>query len=215
MNGGGFAPPGGTGMLPRDAAHTGPLPALAMPESSDEQLMLAYRDGDAGAFDVLYERHGKRLFRFLLRQCGQRHVAEELLQETWMRVIQARGRYEHRARFTTWLFRIAHNLLIDHYRRGNPGLPASFEGAPVCDPPDPDGRAQPERAAAGRQAADALLALIDGLPAAQREAFLMREEGGLSLEEIAEATGVGRETAKSRLRYAVSALRSGLQEYRE
>lgn len=180
-------------------------------EPSDEQLMLAYRDGDAAAFDTLYDRHKGRLYRYLVRQC-QRPVAEELFQETWLKLLRARKRYEPRARFTTYLFHIAHNLLIDHYRRGNPGLPQSYDDE-TTELPGHDGPGQPESRAADRQAAGRLLELIDALPDAQREAFLMREEGGLSLEEIAEATGVGRETAKSRLRYAVKALRGGMKEF--
>ncbi|MGA8261932.1 MAG: RNA polymerase sigma factor [Arenicellales bacterium] len=184
-----------------------------MPDPTDEDLMLAYRAGSAAAFDTLYERHKGRLYRHLLRQCGERPLAEELFQETWMKLIKARKRYEPRARFTTWLFHIAHNLLIDHYRRGNPGLPASFDESTTVDDPPANGRTEPEREAAARQATGRLLDLIADLPEAQREAFLMREEGGLSLEAIAEATGVGRETAKSRLRYAVAALRRGMQEF--
>ena len=175
--------------------------------------MLDYRAGNAAAFDTLYERHKGRLYRHLLRQCGDRPLAEELFQETWMKLIKARKRYEPRAKFTTWLFHIAHNLLIDQYRRGNPGLPASFDDpAPAEDPPA-NGRTEPERETAVRQAAGRLLDLVATLPEAQREAFLMREEGGLSLEAIAEATGVGRETVKSRLRYAVATLRRGMQEF--
>jgi RNA polymerase sigma-70 factor (ECF subfamily) len=184
-------------------------------ETSDEQLMLAYRDGDAAAFDTLYDRHKGRLYRYLVRQCGGPAPAEELFQETWMKLIKARSRYTVRARFTTYLFHIAHNLLIDHYRRGNPGLPESYDENGAPEPADHGGRDEPERRATTRQATGRLLALIDRLPAAQRETFLMREEGGLSLEEIASATGVGRETAKSRLRYALQSLRQGMAGYHE
>src|SRR5687767_15957836 len=78
--------------------------------------MLAYRSGDARAFETLYRRHRGALFRFILRSLKQRAVAEELFQEAWMRVVEARGRYEAQARFTTWLYTIAHNLLVDHWR---------------------------------------------------------------------------------------------------
>jgi len=211
---------GGPGILARTYRGAPLRGALAViqvmsKEITDEQLMLAYRDGDAEAFDTLYDRHKGRLYRYLFRQCGQRALAEELSQDTWLKLIKARERYETRARFTTYLFHIAHNLLIDHYRRGNPGMPASYDESEHPEPVDHDGRAQPERQAATRQAGDRLLALIDELPEAQREAFLMREEGGLFLAEIAEATGVGQETAKSRLRYAVKALRNGMRGYQE
>jgi len=83
---------------------------------TDETLMLAYRDGDAMAFEVLYGRHRGRLYRYLLHQCGRREQADELFQEIWMSVIRARSGYEVSAKFTTWLFRIAHNRLIDGFR---------------------------------------------------------------------------------------------------
>src|SRR5678816_3448550 len=86
-------------------------------EAPDEELMLAYRDGDAGAFETLYARHRGALYRFVLRSIKDRAIAEELFQEAWIRVIEARERYAPRARFKTWLYTIAHNLLVDHWRR--------------------------------------------------------------------------------------------------
>lgn len=86
-------------------------------EAPDEQLMLAYREGDAGAFETLYKRHRGALYRFVLRAVRQKASAEELYQEAWIRVIEARGRYTPQARFTTWLYTIAHNLLVDHWRK--------------------------------------------------------------------------------------------------
>src|SRR5260221_10697642 len=86
-------------------------------EASDEELMLAYRDGNPGAFDTLYARHKGGLFRYVLRGVKIRAVAEELYQEIWIRVIEARERYAPSARFTTWLYTIAHNRLVDHWRR--------------------------------------------------------------------------------------------------
>src|SRR5215212_6752979 len=88
-----------------------------MAEVPDEQLMAAYRGGDARAFETLYARHRARLFRFVLRSIKARAVAEELFQEIWMRVIEARATYTPKARFTTWLFTIAHNRLVDHWRK--------------------------------------------------------------------------------------------------
>jgi len=86
-------------------------------EAGDEQLMLAYREGDAGAFEQLYQRHKGRLFRFVLRSIRDRAIAEELYQEIWMRAIEARGRYEVQAKFTTWIYTIAHHRLVDHWRK--------------------------------------------------------------------------------------------------
>ena len=179
--------------------------------------MLAYRDGAAAAFEALYARHRGRLFRYLLHQCGRREEADEMFQEIWMSVIRARGGYEVSAKFTTWLYRIAHNRLIDGFRAR--GRLAEFEvdaANAEGDPPDcpaPAG-AQPERLLERAQLAARLLAAVEALPAPQREAFLLATEGGLSVEEIGNATGAGFETAKSRLRYAYARLRSELGDLR-
>jgi RNA polymerase sigma-70 factor (ECF subfamily) len=182
----------------------------------DEELMLSYRDGDAGAFDVLYSRHKGGVYRYLLRQCREAAVAEELFQDVWMNLIRARAGYTVQAKFTTWLYRLAHNRLVDHYRKTSPAVLVSIEeeeGEAVHELPD--GRERPaDEALDARRHAARLLELIAGLPEAQREAFLMQQEGGMSVEEIAQATGVTRETAKSRLRYAVSKLKQGMGVWR-
>jgi RNA polymerase sigma-70 factor (ECF subfamily) len=180
----------------------------------DEALMLRYRAGDAQAFEMLYARHRTGLFRFLRRQCASAAVAEELYQEAWMRAIDARHRYEPRARFTTWLFTIAHNLLTDHYRRiGRRPVEAPLDGEDG-DLPDSldDPAAQPPAMFDRKRIAARLIEAIEALPDAQREAFLLQQEAGLSVPEIAAATGVGFETAKSRLRYALTRLREALAD---
>lgn len=186
-----------------------------MANATDEELMLAYKAGDARAFEVLYTRHKDSLYRYLLRQCRVAAVAEELFQDAWMSLIRARERYEPRAKLTTYLYRIAHNHLIDYYRRQSSGVPISYEDDPEELTLDQLSEA-PLREAAheldARRQVRQLLALIDELPESQREAFLLREEGGLSVEEIADATGVTMETAKSRLRYAVEKLRLGMRQ---
>lgn len=183
---------------------------------SDEALMLAYRGGDAAAFEALYRRWRGRLYRYLLRQCGAAAQADELFQDIWLKVVNARRGYEAAAKFSTWLFRIAHNRLIDHYRAQGRVAIASYDD----DPEDADrvaalpasAAAQPERLLERKALAQELVRHIEALPAAQRETFLLSEEGELTLEEIAAATGVSRETAKSRLRYAVNKLRSALKD---
>ena len=179
---------------------------------SDEGLMLAFGRGEAAAFDRLYARHKGALFRYLKRQCGNAATAEELFQDIWLSVVNARERYVVSAKFTTWLFRLAHNRLIDHYRRSGrmPESYASGDDDPAADIVD-ERQVPVERQLAAQRQCERLLELVDALPAAQREAFLLREEAGLSLSDIAATTGTGMETAKSRLRYAVSALRKGLQ----
>lgn len=180
-------------------------------DTGDEALMLAYRDGDAAAFDRLYDRHRGGVYRYLLRQCRNAALADELFQDVWMNLIRARAGYTVQAKFTTWLYRIAHNRLIDHFRRHD-GAAVSLDDdtLPALDEPEAPRSAQPEAQAEARQQAARLLVLLDELPQEQREAFVLQQEGGLSVEDIAEATGVNRETAKSRLRYAIARLRRGM-----
>src|SRR3954470_21978321 len=173
-------------------------------EAPDEQLMLAYRDGDAAAFEKLYARHRARLYRFVLRSVKSRAIGEELFQEIWLRVIEARGRYTPQARFTTWLYTIAHNHLVDHWRKRGLTLVA-LEGdeAPGASP-DPAEQAQ------ARQSLERFAAALEALPPPQREAVLLHEEGELSVADIAAATGTNEEAAKSRLRYAVAKLKAAM-----
>lgn len=169
--------------------------------------MLRYQDGHAASFEELYDRHRGPLYRYFARQAARAYV-DDLFQETWLRVIRARADYRHEASFGAYLYRIAHNVLVDHYRReGRLARPVAVE-AP--DPPDPavgpDGQYE-------RQALrSAFVAALETLPVEQREAFLLHEEAGLTLEQIATVVGTGRETIKSRLRYAVARLRETLGE---
>jgi RNA polymerase sigma factor (sigma-70 family) len=175
----------------------------------DEELMLAYRSGDAAAFDLLYARHKGAVFRYLRRQTGAAALTEELVQDVWLRLIDARASYEPRAKFTTWLYTIAHNRLMGYFQSASCAHLISYDGhAPeevVSAEPRPDEQLVRKRHAAR------MLAAIEALPAAQREAFLLQQEGELSVEEIAAATSASRETAKSRLRYAVAKLRERLR----
>jgi RNA polymerase sigma-70 factor (ECF subfamily) len=182
--------------------------------SSDEELMMRFADGDAAAFDALYTRHRGGVFRYLLRQCQNRATAEELFQDVWMNLVHARSRYRVQAKFATYLYTLAHNRLIDHFRRHK-----RLHLVPLVDEDnDPaqlqaSSALQPERGAQAREQAAQLLQLVAELPEVQREAFLLHEEGELSLDEIAQVTGVNRETVKSRLRYAMDKLREGMKDY--
>jgi RNA polymerase sigma-70 factor (ECF subfamily) len=174
-------------------------------EAPDEELMLAYREGDAGAFETLYKRHRGALYRFIVRSLRERGTAEELFQEAWIRVIEARGRYAPSARFTTWLYTIAHNLLVDHWRRkGLTLVELDADTAVAAD--------NPARQAEAREALARLMHALEDLPHAQREAFLLHEEAGLTVAEIAAVTGAGEEAAKSRLRYAMAKLKAAVDE---
>jgi len=184
--------------------------------ASDEYLMQAYRDGDATAFRLLYQRHRGGLYRFLLRQAGVHAVAEELFQDVWMNLIGARERYVPSARFATYLYRIAHNRLVDHFRRSaqRPGITAraTEDDADPIDLLEADPSEQPDAKFDAKTRLQRFSELLAALPSEQREAFVMHEESGLGVDEIAAATGVSFETAKSRLRYAITKLRRGLME---
>ena len=189
-------------------------------ERADEALMLAYARGQSTAFDVLYGRHRTHVYRYLLRHCGERAVADELMQDVWIRVIRARHEYAPTARFTTWLYTLAHHRLIDHWRASGLRSASSID----AEDSDDEGTAieilasradEPERRAANHEMAERLQVALHALPLSQRDAFLLQHESGLSLAEIAAVSNVGVETVKSRLRYAIAKLRESLRDVRE
>jgi RNA polymerase sigma factor (sigma-70 family) len=190
---------------------------------TDEGLMLAYGAGDAAAFETLYKRWRQNLYRFVVHQSRSGTVADELFQEIWLSVINARKQYEPTAKFTTWLFRIAHNRLVDHWRKIGRSveinesalLTEDDEGEAMAAQVAAPGEDQPERLLERKALATRIVAAIEALPALQGEAFMLAEEAGMTVEEIAGTTGVGHETAKSRLRYAFAKLRAELQNWKE
>jgi RNA polymerase sigma factor (sigma-70 family) len=182
-------------------------------EASDEDLMLSYREGDASAFDRLYARHKGPLYRFMLRSIKDRAVAEELYQEVWMRAIEARARYQPQAKFSTWLYTIAHNRMVDHWRKRGLSL-VSIVGTDSDDAFDPPASAaeDPLRKLEGREKLARFATALAGLPEAQREAFLLSEEADMTVADIALATGTNEEAAKSRLRYALKKLKQAVDD---
>ncbi len=185
-----------------------PMDAAVDPDAT---LMLAYARGDLAAFETLYARHRGMLYRFLLRSVRDPHRTDELFQETWSRVISARSRYQPQAKFSTWLLQIAHNLMIDGLRRQRPMAGSDEAEAALAQVASPD-REQPDQALSEFERRRNLQRAIDQLPREQRTVVLLRLEQELSLEEIAAVTGAGRETVKSRLRYAMTRLREVLSE---
>ncbi|MEO6263620.1 MAG: RNA polymerase sigma factor [Luteimonas sp.] len=184
--------------------------AVESTEASDETLMLAWAGGDVPAFEQLYSRHRGRLYRFLLRQLRDQALAEELFQDVWQRIIAARAGWKPDAPFGTWLYRIAHNRLADHWRALQYRPPAPADGDErAARIPDPD---TPERTLSEFEQRRRLQLALDELPEEQREVLLLRLEQDLTLDEIGAITGVGRETVKSRLRYAIDKLRARLSE---
>lgn len=181
-------------------------------DERDERLMLRFRKGDVRAFEVLVRRHRTPVFSFLLRLTGDRGRAEDLCQETFLKIVKASPAWEERARFRTWMFAIARNLAVDESRRAalRRAEPLGGEGAPAEAEPSPD--LAPDQAAEAALLRPKLEAALASLPAEQREVFLLREHAGLRFAEIAEVTGVPENTVKSRMRYALEALRARLEE---
>lgn len=177
-------------------------------EAGDDALMRAWTAGDVAAFETLYARHRERLHRFLLRQLRDPGLADEIFQDTWQRVVAAGADWRPDAPFATWLYRIARNRIADHWRarQHRPGAPDDADARTLLIE-DPDTPEQHVEALARQRA---LLRALDALPEEQREVVLLRLEQELALEEIGAITGVGRETVKSRLRYAMDKLRAAL-----
>src|SRR5882762_10044133 len=193
-------------------------------ERTDEELLAAYQQGDPGSFEDLLRRHRAPLFTFLLRMLGDRERAEDLAQETFLRIVKGAQAWEHRARFQTWLFTIARNLCVDQSRRDRFRRADSLDAqGPGDEPPMVDsvpGREiDPSRGAESALLRPvlqrALLALpVEHLPlldrkrkqpplqhrAEQREVFVLREQAGVPFREIAEMVGVNENTVKSRMR---------------
>jgi RNA polymerase sigma-70 factor, ECF subfamily len=187
-------------------------PVAVVPD--DATLMLRYRDGDVRAFELLYQRHKGALYRYLQRLCRSPEMANDLFQEVWSKVIASRDRYEPRAKFTTFLFHIAHNCAIDHFRRvGRPQERATLDVDALADELSGPAHVGPDAALAEAQLRTDFKRALDELPAEQRDVFLLYEESGLGLEDIGRITGVAMETAKSRLRYALGKLRGALRQH--
>jgi RNA polymerase sigma-70 factor (ECF subfamily) len=192
------------------------LRAMDFPDE-DASLMLRYRNGDGDAFAALYAQYKGPLYRYLLRHVRNAGSAADVFQEVWSRLIATRARYEPRAKFATYLFHIAHNCAIDFFRRDSNhkrAMPATDPDAPPPEPEVPEHQ-RPDKLAEFFEQQSALLVAVAALPQEQREAFLLHEETGLSIEEIARVTDVTAETAKSRLRYAVRKLKKSLSPAQE
>jgi RNA polymerase sigma factor (sigma-70 family) len=179
--------------------------------ADDAELLRAHGAGDAHAFARLYDRYDRQCFQFIRRTLGAAHAdaAEDLHQETWLAVSRNAGGFDaRRASFPAWLFTIARNKVWDHFRRQKVAVLASAgdDAAMMV----PDAGPTPLEQVESRELAQRLITAVEALPLEQRGAFVMFAHAGLSLAEIAQATGVAVETAKSRLRYARATLRRAL-----
>src|SRR5579859_5856077 len=191
---------------------------MSLSQESDAELMVRFARGDADAFENLYRRHESRVFRYLHRNVRDEAAANDLMQEVWLAVVRRAASYQPTAKFTTWLFTIAHHRMVDLIR--TTGRLQSLEadgadtpGAGLLDSLAADPKLEPPAEVQSQCEATALLNAVAQLPPDQRSAFLLQAEGDLSVEEIAAATGSSFETVKSRLRYARTKLRQLLWEY--
>jgi RNA polymerase sigma-70 factor, ECF subfamily len=184
-----------------------------MTADEDGELMVRYVRGDMRAFETLYRKFRGPLYRYLSRHTRDSEVANDLFQDVWSKLIASRDRYEPRAKFSTFIYRIAHNCFIDHYRRASTRFEKVRREEDDSEVQMPGPRTDhPDERLQYAQTLESFRAALSALPAEQRDVFLLYEESGLSLEEIGTITGVGMETAKSRLRYAVAKLRGALEE---
>jgi RNA polymerase sigma-70 factor (ECF subfamily) len=191
-------------------------------DDSDESLMLRYRDGDVRAFEVLVSRHRKPIYNFILRFVRDQEHAEDVMQETFLRLIKSADGYERQAKFTTWLYTIARNLCVDASRRAKHRKAASLDAPSSADEDAApliemmaDGQANVDRKAINRELAIRMRKAIDALPEEQREIFILREVSDLQFNEIAVIIGCPENTVKSRMRYALEKLREALEDYRD
>lgn len=176
----------------------------------DEALLERLRRRDPQAFRWLLDRYGGPLFTYLARRLNDRTAAEDLVSEVLVRVLRHIDRYQPRGRFSAWLFTIAHRLCLDYTERraAQPAFAGEEEARePVSREPGPEGEA------AGAELRERLGRALQGLPEEQREVFFLREYGGLSFAEIADAMDCPQSTALARMRYAVLKLRRELEGF--
>jgi RNA polymerase sigma-70 factor (ECF subfamily) len=196
----------------------------AREEVTDEVLMMRFQGGDRSAFAVLVRRHKTPLYNFIVRQIRVPQVAEDLVQDVFVKIVQNAADFKHEARFTTWAYAISRNVCIDHLRkmslRKHPSLDqpsrADEEGPTLGErTADTSPGAQVERAAIGGEMQARITRAVEHLPEEQREVFLLRELGHVPFKDIAEMTGVSENTVKSRMRYALERLQEALSEYED
>jgi RNA polymerase sigma factor (sigma-70 family) len=192
---------------------------MSLSQETDEDLMLRFGRGEAAAFEDLYRRHESRVFRYLHRNVRNEASANDLMQEVWFAVARSAQGYKPTAKFSTWLFTIAHNRMVDLIRASarvqslEAGEKTDSQGVSLLDSLAADAKLEPPAAVQSQDEAAALLRAVAQLPTEQRAAFLLQAEGDLSVEEIAAITESNFETVKSRLRYARAKLRQLLWEY--
>lgn len=184
-----------------------------MKKHSDEQLMLAFSQSDSSAaFEELYARHKDAVYRYYLRNVSNEATSQELFQDLWLKVINNKQKYQVKAKFTTWLYTLAHHRLVDWYRRNNLEKKAFVDNEK--DETQELGQIdwKPEDELQSKRLAKQLKQAIAELPAEQREVFILHQESALTFPQIAEMLQTGLEKIKSRYRYSIKKLRNALEK---
>jgi RNA polymerase sigma-70 factor (ECF subfamily) len=199
--------------------------AAVQGDATDEMLMVRYQRGERKAFAELVRRHNRPIYNFVLRQLRVPSIAEDVTQDVFMRLVQNAAEFKHEARFLTWLYTIARNLCIDQLRKlahrrhaslDQAAAPNDGDAKPLGDLlADPNPMTSAERSALSSEVGSSIVRAIEALPADQREVFLLREVASLPFRDIAEITGVGENTVKSRMRYALDRLKEALSDFEE
>jgi RNA polymerase sigma-70 factor (ECF subfamily) len=200
------------------------MPAVQS-DATDEMLMIRYQRGDRQAFAELVRRHGRRIYNFVLRQLRDANLAEDVTQQTFLRVVQSAAQFKNEARFSTWLYAIVRNLCVEQglerQQRRQATLDDEQPNAEQVDRPlselvaDSQRGASIERSAVSSQVGASIVRALEDLPDEQREVFLMREIANLSFDDIASITECPTDTVKSRMRYALNRLRDALSNFDE
>lgn len=182
---------------------------------SDSELVSMYMDGKESALSFLVERHRSRIFSYIMVRVHNRDLSDDIFQDTFIKVIKSlrKGKYNDEGKFLPWVLRIAHNLIIDHFRK-NKRMPvvAATDDFNVVDILTDD-EPHKEKSMIKEQIEDDLRKLIQELPEDQRKVLVMRHYCDLSFKEIAEVTGVSINTALGRMRYALINLRKMIEEH--
>ena len=181
----------------------------------DSVLVSDYIGGDEKSFEILISRHQQRIYNFIFSKVLDRDITEDVFQDTFIKVIKTlkKGKYNEEGKFLPWVMRIAHNLVIDHFRR-NKRMPTfkntdEFDIFSVLG----DGELNAEKLLVKEQILSVVRRLIDELPEDQREVLMMRMYKDMSFKEISENTDVSINTALGRMRYALINLRKLIEKY--
>lgn len=188
---------------------------MAKQEYSDQQLIKEYLNGNTTSIERLINRYKDKIYTYILLMVKNEHLAEDIFQETFIKVIKSlhRGKYQESGKFVSWVIRIAHNLIIDHFRKGKQTRIYAnedyemdiFNSKKFSDKTIED-------KIVNNQIESDVRKLIEFLPEEQKEVVLLRHYGGLSFKEIAEQTNVSINTALGRMRYALINLRKLIED---